>query len=78
MDGDCHDLNGGDLAEIGKKRNTDYDFPPPFYVGGKQQVVTTNGQTVRNAVGTDFKKNVEEKKNYQQRNQEHSNRKLGT
>ena len=32
MDGDC-----GDLAGIGKKRNTDYDFdfPPPLYVGGK-------------------------------------------
>ena len=25
---------GGDLAEFGKKRNTDYDFPPPLYVGG--------------------------------------------
>ena len=26
----------GDLAEFGKKkRNTDYDFPPPLYVGGK-------------------------------------------
>ena len=30
MDGDR-----GDLAELGKKRNTDYDFPPPLYVGGK-------------------------------------------
>ena len=26
---------GGHLAEFGKKRNTDYDFPPPLYVGGK-------------------------------------------
>ena len=24
----------GDLAEFGKKRDTDYDFPPPLYVGG--------------------------------------------
>ena len=31
MDGD-----GGDLAESGKKtRNTDNDFPPPIYMGGK-------------------------------------------
>ena len=21
---------GGDLTEVGKKRNTDYDFPPPL------------------------------------------------
>ena len=28
--GDC-----GDLAEFGKKRNTDHDFSPPLYVGGK-------------------------------------------
>ena len=26
---------GGDLAEFGKKRNTDHDFPPTLYVGGK-------------------------------------------
>ena len=26
---------GGDLAEFGKKRNTDYDLSPPLYVGGK-------------------------------------------
>ena len=32
VDGDRHD---GDLAEFGKKRNTDYDFPPPLCVGGK-------------------------------------------
>ena len=25
----------GDLAEFGKKRNTDYDLPPPLNVGGK-------------------------------------------
>ena len=25
----------GDLAEFGKKRNTDHGFPPPLYVGGK-------------------------------------------
>ena len=25
----------GDLVEFGKKRNTDYDFPPSLYVGGK-------------------------------------------
>ena len=25
----------GDLAGFGKKRNTDDDFPPPLYVGGK-------------------------------------------
>ena len=25
----------GDLAKFGKKRNTDYDFPPPLYVGEK-------------------------------------------
>ena len=30
MDGDL-----GDLAEFGKKRNTDFDFPPPLNVGGK-------------------------------------------
>ena len=29
------DGDRGDLVEFGKKRNTDYDFPPPFYVGGK-------------------------------------------
>ena len=22
------------FAELGKKRNTDYDFPPPLYEGG--------------------------------------------
>ena len=27
--------DGGDIAEFGKKRNTDYDFPPPLYVGEK-------------------------------------------
>ena len=26
---------GGDLAELGKKPNTDHDFPPPLYVVGK-------------------------------------------
>ena len=26
----------GDLAEFGKKRNVDYDFPPLLYVGGKK------------------------------------------
>ena len=25
----------GDLAEVGKKRNIDHDFPPTLYVGGK-------------------------------------------
>ena len=25
----------GDLADFGKKRNIDYDFPPPLYVGGR-------------------------------------------
>ena len=25
----------GDLAEVGKQRNTDYDYPPPLYVGRK-------------------------------------------
>ena len=25
----------GDLAEFGKKRNTDYDFPPPTICGRK-------------------------------------------
>ena len=25
----------GDLAEFGKKRNTDHGFPSPLYVGGK-------------------------------------------
>ena len=25
----------GNLAEFGKKRNTDHDIPPPLYVGGK-------------------------------------------
>ena len=31
---------GGDLAEfVLKKRNTDHDFPPPLYVGGKKQYV---------------------------------------
>ena len=30
VDGDL-----GHLAEFGKKRHTDYDFPPPLYVGGK-------------------------------------------
>ena len=24
-------MERGDLAEFGKKGNTDYDFPPPFY-----------------------------------------------
>ena len=31
MDGDC-----GDLAEFGKKRNTDYDSPPSYGVGKHQ------------------------------------------
>ena len=26
----------GKLAEFGKKRNTDYDFPPPLYVAEKK------------------------------------------
>ena len=26
---------GGDLAEFGKKRKKDYDFPPPLHVGVK-------------------------------------------
>ena len=26
---------GGDLAEFGKKHQTDYDFPLPLYVGAK-------------------------------------------
>ena len=27
---------GGDLAElVNKNHNTEYDFPPPLYVGGK-------------------------------------------
>ena len=25
----------GDMAEFGKIRKADYDFPPPLYVGGK-------------------------------------------
>ena len=26
---------GGDLSELGKKRNTYYDIPPPLYEGGR-------------------------------------------
>ena len=29
------DGDRGDLAEFGKKGNTDHDFPPPLYLGGK-------------------------------------------
>ena len=29
-------MERGDLAEFGKKRITDHDFPPPLYVGGKK------------------------------------------
>ena len=29
------EFKNADLAEFGKKRNTDYDFPPLLYVGGK-------------------------------------------
>ena len=28
-------VDRGDLAEFGKKRNTDHDFPSSLYVGGK-------------------------------------------
>ena len=28
------------MTEFEKKRNTDYDFPPPLYVGGKQKVTS--------------------------------------
>ena len=27
-----------DFVMCKKKRNKDYDFPPPLYVGGKQQI----------------------------------------
>ena len=44
---------GGDLAEFGKKRNTDYDSPPPLYAGGKQQSwPKTSIRTKRNQVGS--------------------------
>ena len=28
-------MEHGDLAKFGKNRNTDHDFPPLLYVGGK-------------------------------------------
>ena len=31
-------MERGDLAEFGKKRITDHDFPPPVYVGRKVYV----------------------------------------
>ena len=36
---------GGDLAEFGKKRSTDHDFPPPFMWAENKNLNRTKNST---------------------------------
>ena len=37
-------MTWGDLAEFGKKRNTDHDFPPPLFPIGSTNLFVTNNK----------------------------------
>ena len=47
---------GGDLPDFGRKRNTDHDFPPPLFVGGKNnsEVLRERNCTFRALGGHSF------------------------